>query len=300
MIKLNVVHFALTGFGNAVLKALLQDARVNVQAVFTLKYDQPFPYYQERQLLDECIERGIACHYDVNVSSQTGFGLLKTYSPDLVIVSTFKQIIKKNVLALPPLGVINFHPSLLPKYRGPCPSNAALINNETVTGVTVHYMTEEVDEGDVLLQKSIPIEESDYDGKLRQKLAQLSASMVPEIIDMFAGLKKPNGMRQDHSLATLAPKPIPEDGHLENVADLHLIARKVRALNPIPGTSFLLGDRRVPVNRFSWLQDDRHDGIYDQDNAIIVTINSRSIMLYKQLNGDAVSGLSCSLSGTKL
>lgn len=282
MIKLNIILFALTGFGNATLESLLQDDRVKVQAVFTAKYDQPFPYYQQGQLLDECIERGITCHYDVNVNSENGIALLKTYSPDLIIVSTFKQIIKENVLGLPRLGVINFHPSLLPKYRGPCPSNAALLNDETVTGLTVHYASEGIDGGNVLLQKSIPIEERDNDGRLRQKLASLCAATVSEVIDMFSTPHTPIGAPQDYSKASLAPKPAVEDGYLEKVADLDMIRRKIRALNPFPGTSFLIGEQRIAVDRFEWAKDHRPDGIYDQIDVITLIINSRVMNLHKR------------------
>jgi methionyl-tRNA formyltransferase len=279
--KLNVVLFALTGFGNTVLEALLKDARVNMEAVFTVKYDHPFPYYAEQQLLELCDKRQVTCYYGVQIRSDEGIALLRQHAPDLIIVATFKQILAQNVLGLPRLGVVNLHPSLLPRYRGPCPTHAALLNDEAVAGVTAHYVTEKLDEGNILSQRSVAINEMDNDGQLRQKLARLAGEMIPELIGMFAGFTKPAGRLQDHSLATLAPRPTAEDGYLELAADIPTIRRKVRAFNPLPGTSILVGERRVTVDRFELYQNSRADGLYDNDNFIDLIIDSQAIRLYK-------------------
>ena len=104
--NLRVVLFALTGFGNAVLEALLIESNIEVEAVFTTRYDHPFPYYEERQLIELCNERGVNYYYGVNVCSDEGIELLRKHQPDLIIVATFKQILKQNVLRLPTLGVV--------------------------------------------------------------------------------------------------------------------------------------------------------------------------------------------------
>lgn len=280
--RLKVILFALPGFGNPVLNALLQDHRVQMEAVFTVKYDQPFPYYPERQLTDVCYEQGITCYAGVNVSSPVGLECLTKHAPDLILVATFKQILKAPVLQLPKLGVVNFHPSLLPRYRGPCPTNAVIANGETSTGVTVHFVTEQLDAGNVLLQRSIHIPDSFYDGQLRQKLAQLSGEMVPEVVALFADHRRPEGSPQDHQWATFAPKPTTEDGYLDWTDDINAISRKLRALNPIPGTSILIGDKRVWVDRFEVFGDSREHGLYADDNFIDLVRNNRAIRLFKK------------------
>jgi methionyl-tRNA formyltransferase len=280
--KLNIILFALTGFGNPVLHALLRDNRVNLQAVFTVKYDQPFPYYEERQLLDECSEKGINCHYDVKVSSDIGLKLLEKYSPDLIIVATFKQILKEEVIKLPKLGVVNFHPSLLPKYRGPSPTNAVLLNNERMTGVTVHYMTKDIDEGDILLQRSANIVDVENDGFLRKKLANIYGELVPDLVDLFIGSEAPKGTPQDHHLATPAPRPDATRGYLELACDVDKIRNMMRAYNPLPGTSILVGDKRYVVDRFEEIRDERVDGLYENTDYIDVIVNSRAIRLFKK------------------
>jgi methionyl-tRNA formyltransferase len=280
--KLRVVLFALTGFGNPVLEALLNESGIEVEAVFTVKYEHPFPYYEERQLIELCADRGVTCYYGMNVCSEEGVELLHKHEPDLVIVATFKQIIKDNVLRLPTLGVVNLHPSRLPRYRGPSPTNAVLMNDEKITGVTLHYVTEKLDEGNILLQKSIFINQEDNDGRLRQKLAKLAAEMIPEVVEIFIGFNKPAGMPQNNSEACYAPRPAVEDGYLELVTDIHTIRRKVRAYNPLPGTSILIGEERICVDRFEFIKPDRPDGTYENNNSIDILLNSQAIRLYKK------------------
>lgn len=280
--RLKVVLFALTGFGNTVLASLLEDDRVDVGAVFTVKYDHPFPYYQEQQLIEFCSQRQVSCYHDVNVNSSEGLALVGKHAPDLIIVATFKQILKETVLSLPKLGVVNIHPSLLPNYRGPCPTNAAILNDEKTTGITIHYVTETVDEGNVLVQRSLGIGKEETDGELRQRLASLAGEMMAELIGKFAGTNKPVGTLQDHSRASHAPRPMAEDGYLEQAKDVHIIQRKIRALNPIPGTSILVGDRRVAIDRFEVLQNNGADGIYENGNAIDLIMGSQTIRLFKK------------------
>ena len=279
---LRVVLFALTGFGNPVLKALLMDARVHVEAVFTVKYDQPFPYYEEQQLIELCDERDVKCYHGVNVSNVEGIRLLHEYSPDLIVMATFKQILKNNVLNLPALGVINFHPSLLPKYRGPCPTNAALNNGEKITGVTVHYVTNELDEGNILLQRSIDIHENDNDGQLRKKLALLAGELVPNCVDLFIGFIPPLGVPQDHTSVSFAPKPTTEDGYLELATSIEVLQQKIRAFNPLPGTSILIGDERISIERYGLLDTIMPDGIHESTESIDISLNSQAIRLYKK------------------
>ena len=281
--KLNVVLFALTGFGNSVLEALLEVSQVSVSAVFTVRYTNPFPHYEEQPLHALCAERGVACFTDMRVSSDAGIALLRQHSPDLIIVATFKQILAQNVLCLPRLGVVNLHPSLLPRYRGPCPTNAALLNDDEYTGVTAHYVTEKLDEGDILLQRSISIRDVVDDGQLRQVLAKLAGQMVPDLIGMFDGFVKPVGVPQDHRLASHAPRPTVEDGHLELATDIQTICNKVRAFNPLPGTSLLVANARIAVDRAECFQSDNCDGLCDHGDYLELVVNSQAIKLHKRL-----------------
>jgi len=278
--KIKVVLLALTGFGNPVLEALIRNCAVKVEAVFTVKYDNPFPYYDEDHLQAHCAKRRITCYCDVKLRSSEGLALLSKHSPDLIIVATFKQILSPDILDLPPLGVVNLHPSLLPRYRGPCPTNAVLLNDEEITGVTAHYVVEKLDEGDVLCQRSISIHNVMNDGDLRRRLARLSGEMVPDLIQSFTDFVRPVGTPQNHEQATLAPRPLPEDGYLEQATDISTIRRKMRAFNPLPGTSILVGNRRVAVNQFELRVDNRANGVYDREEFVDVVMNAQAIRLF--------------------
>ncbi len=280
--KLRIILFALPGFGNPVLASLMKDDRVDVVAVFTVKYKTPFPYYKEKQLNVVCEDYGIPCYYGIKVTSVEGLNLIHSLSPDLILVATFKQILKQNVLDIPQLGVVNFHPSLLPKYRGPCPTNAALFHGEKYTGVTAHFVTSGIDDGDILLQKIVTIEETWVDSELRHKLADLSGDMVPDLIDLFINFERPSGKPQDHEKASSAPKPIVEAGYLESAPDIEMIQRQIRAFNPIPGTSVLVGERRIFVDRFERVSIDQDDGVFECQDYIDLVIRSEAIRLFKR------------------
>jgi methionyl-tRNA formyltransferase len=244
---LRVVLLGLTGFGNTVLEALLADARVRVVAVFTHRYDGPFPYYDEQSLIDCCARHGVTCHHDVTVGSEAGLQRMRSASPDVVLVATFKDILREAVLSVPRLGVVNLHPSLLPRHRGPCPTQAALLAGDAWSGVTAHYAGSGVDDGDIILQRRVAIADVPTDGELRRRLAAVAAAMVPDLISLWQNGARPAGAPQDPSHATHAPRPRPEDGFLELVPSADDLCRRVRALTPLPGTSIATGSGRVPV-----------------------------------------------------
>jgi methionyl-tRNA formyltransferase len=252
---MNVVLFALTGFGNPVLEALLAHPRVRVPGVFTQRYDGPFPYYEERQLVDLCAERAVPCYPDVKVGESEGLVRLRALAPEVILVATFKQMLTAPVLAAATRGVVNLHPSLLPRHRGPCPTHAALRCGDVTTGVTAHHVTPGVDDGDILLQRQVPISELDDDGALRRRLATLAGAMVPDLLDLWESAAAPSGQPQDASRATYAARPRPEDGYLERLPTAAAIARAVRALTPWPGASIAVGGDRVPVERCRLLPD---------------------------------------------
>ncbi|MBN1688176.1 MAG: hypothetical protein JW893_03675 [Candidatus Omnitrophica bacterium] len=208
---MKIILFSLTGFGNTVLPALLNIPDVWVTAVFTTIYKNKFPYYEEEALVDLCKRMKITCSGEKILNS---VDLIKTLEPDLIIVATFAQIVPRQIINIPKFGIVNIHPSLLPKYRGPCPFYAVVKNKEKETGVSIHYLTEELDAGDILLQRSLPLSESDTENRVIQKTAVLAASMIPDLIDLFRGGKIPQGWPQDPRLVTYAPKVIRGDSVL--------------------------------------------------------------------------------------
>ncbi len=169
---------------------------------------------------------------------------LAGWKPDLIAVAAFGRILPSAILSLPPLGCINVHGSLLPKYRGAGPIQWAIINGETETGITTMLMDEGMDTGSILLQEVIPITPDDTAGTLSPRLAELGGRLlVKTIAQLKAGTLVPRP--QDSSRATLAPLLKKEDGAIDWALPAADLANRVRGLSPWPGTYTTLtgGDR---------------------------------------------------------
>lgn len=115
------------------------------------------------------------------------FDLLKSINPDIIVVVAYGKLIPKNVLDFPKLGCVNVHGSLLPKYRGASPINAAIINGEKITGITTQYMEEGIDTGDMILKESIEIGENETYGELLDKLAQIGGRLLIDKLEQIQG-----------------------------------------------------------------------------------------------------------------
>jgi methionyl-tRNA formyltransferase len=175
---------------------------------------------------------------------------LRTIAPDVVVVVAFGQILSKDVLDAPKLGCVNVHASLLPKYRGAAPIQHALMNGETVTGITTLYMTEQLDAGDVLLQKRIAILPEDTYGTLYNKLAVLGAETL---VETLARLERgeTQGIPQNHAEATRAPSLKKDAGQIDWQQSATAIVNLVRATNPRPGAFTTIAGKTLKIWRAS-------------------------------------------------
>ena len=159
---------------------------------------------------------------------------LEQLRPQAIIVVAYGRIIPQWMIDLPPLGNLNAHASLLPKYRGAAPIQWAIANGETVTGVTTMRIDAGLDTGDMLLQAEIPIAEEDTAVTLSPKLAQLGAALMVETLQRLeAGKLSPTP--QDHAHATLAPVLKKEDGRIDFLRSAHEIHNRLRGFQPWPG-----------------------------------------------------------------
>jgi len=167
-----------------------------------------------------------------NLKLDDFFYSLKELNPDLSVVVAFR-ILPEKIFSLPPLGTINLHASLLPKYRGAAPINWALINGETKTGLTTFYIQKKVDTGDLILQKEIDILPEETFGELHDRLATLGADFLFQTLDLIEkGEAKPT--KQDHALASPAPKITREHGQIDWSKEATQIKNQIRGLSPIP------------------------------------------------------------------
>ncbi len=162
---------------------------------------------------------------------------LQAWQPDLIAVTAFGQILRQNVLDLPHFGCINVHASLLPRWRGAAPIQAALLQGDAQTGVTIMRMDAGVDTGPMLAQRVEVIKPEDNASVLAARLARLGADLLVETLPAYlAGNLQPQP--QDANLATRAPMIRKEDGLLSFDQPAQALAWKVRAFQPWPGTYF--------------------------------------------------------------
>jgi methionyl-tRNA formyltransferase len=173
---------------------------------------------------------------------------LQAWQPDLIVVAAFGQILRPAVLDLPRFGCLNVHASLLPRWRGAAPIQAAILNGDSETGVTIMRMDPGVDTGLVLSQRLIPISPDDTAGSLSDKLAALGAQLL---IDTLPGYLNGTILPQPQAQAqpTYAPMLKKEDGQLDFTQPAEALARRVRAFNPWPGTYTLWHGQILKVHR---------------------------------------------------
>ncbi len=160
---------------------------------------------------------------------------IESIKPEVLVVVAYAHKIPYWLLTLPPLGSMNVHASLLPRYRGASPVAAALLNGDAEAGVSIMRLAEGWDTGPVFRQRSIPIEPHDNAGTLTDKLASLGASLLVEVLQLrVRGMITP--VRQKEALATYAPRLTKEDGRIDWSKPASRLAREVRAYTPWPGS----------------------------------------------------------------
>ena len=158
---------------------------------------------------------------------------LRALAPDLVVVVAFGQILRANVLAVPPHGCLNVHGSLLPRHRGAAPVTAAILAGENETGITLMQMDKGMDTGPIIAQATCPIMPDDTTATLREQLCQLGAGLLIETLPAWlAGEIVPRP--QDNSLATYCRPIAKSDGQLDWRRPAKELARQVRAYIPWP------------------------------------------------------------------
>ncbi len=159
---------------------------------------------------------------------------IRALMPDVIAVMAYGQILPRDVLEIPRIACVNLHASLLPRWRGAAPIQAAIAAGDSETGITVIYMDEGLDTGDILLQRKTDILPTDTGGSLHDRLAQIAPEAMLESLRLLAKGDPPR-IRQDNALSTYAPKLTRQDGKIDWSEPAEVIERKIRAFNPWPG-----------------------------------------------------------------
>ncbi|MGB2963235.1 MAG: methionyl-tRNA formyltransferase [Anaerolineales bacterium] len=183
-----------------------------------------------------------------DVNSNPALDQMKSWNPDLIIAAAFGQILSPDLLALPKHGCLNVHASLLPRWRGASPINAAILHNDSYTGITIMKMAEGLDDGPILTQNTTPIDPEETAGSLSGRLSLLGGELLVKTIPPYiSGDIQPQP--QDHSQATYAPLLKKKNGELDTHQTAEQLARKVRAYSPWPGTFTFWRDQRLIIHQ---------------------------------------------------
>ena len=193
----------------------------------------------------KAIELGLKVIEVENLKSEEFESALKELKADLFVVVAFR-ILPKNILEIPKIGSINLHASLLPKYRGAAPIHWAVINGEEETGFTIFFLDEKVDTGNIVLQKKIPISDTETTGEVYARLMAVGSDKLLESIDLIESgnydLKK-----QDDSKATPAPKLFNENTRIDFGKTAKEVNNLIRGLNPFPVAWTTWNNKKVKI-----------------------------------------------------
>jgi len=190
-------------------------------------------------------ELGLEVYQPVNINQESAHEKIKTWHPDLICVAAFGQILSQDLLTLPRYGCLNVHASLLPRWRGASPINAAILHGDTNSGVTIIKMSPGLDDGPILTQRSFDILSDETAGTLSDRLAAAGAELLLETIPAYVE-GKIKLQPQDSSLATYAPLLKKQSGQLDFNLSARSLTLKVRAYSPWPGTfTFWKGTRLI-------------------------------------------------------
>lgn len=200
---------------------------------------------------------GIATIQPEKLRQPEAFEALQAWRPDVIVVTAYGQILRQNVLDLPRFGCINVHASLLPRWRGAAPIQAAVLHGDSETGVTIMKMDAGMDTGAILSQQVVAIEPHDTAGSLAQRLAVVGADLLVATLPAYLQGEMP-AREQEAALATRAPLIHKEDGLLDFTQPAEGLARAVRAYQPWPGTFLPWAGGLLKVLQAHVIEDDAH------------------------------------------
>ena len=256
---MRIVFMGTPDFAVGALEAIIQ-AGHQVLAVVT-QPDKPKGRGKEMQFtpVKTCaVKYDIPVFQPVKIKEPEAVEMLRTYNADLFVVAAFGQILSEEILIMPKYGCVNIHASLLPKYRGAGPIQWAIIGGEKETGITIMQMEKGLDTGDILLQKSIPIDEKETGDSLHDKLAVLGAELIVDAIPKIeAGLLTPIRQKdEDSSYAKMLQKSM---GKIDWERPAVQIERLIRGLNSWPSAYTSYHGRILKIWESSLVQSFEND-----------------------------------------
>lgn len=248
LMSTSVVFMGTPEFAVPILQSLIDNPEYDVQAVLT----QPDHHIGRKRTLHKSPVKELAEQYNIEVlqpaklSKSPEMEKIISLQPDLMITAAYGQFLPTKLLAAAKIAAINVHGSLLPKYRGGAPIQYSIINGDKETGVSIMYMVKKMDAGDIISQRSIPIEDTDDSGTMFKKLSLLGRDLLSETLPkLISGDVNP--VAQDPDKVVFSPNITSEQEQIDFRLPAHLIDAKVRGLRPAPLGNMIIDGLRTKI-----------------------------------------------------
>lgn len=298
MKNLKVIFMGTPDFSIAPLEYLIENT--NVVLVVT----QPDKTVGRKETLEQSPVKRVAISHNIDVFQpekiRKEYEIISEINPDLIITCAYGQILPKALLDIPRLGCINIHGSLLPKYRGASPIQSSILNGETKTGITLMYMDEQMDTGDIISQIEVPIEPLDDTGSLFTKMSDAAVKLLKETLPKIAGGTN-DRIKQDDNLATYTKMIKREDEKINFNDKADVIINKIRALSPNPGAYFIYNQNEIKVFKAHKTPDKIEVGkIIYKKREMLIGCQDASISLEEiKPSGKKIMNITAFLNGAK-
>lgn len=244
----SVVFMGTPEFAVPILQSLIDNPEYDVQAVLT----QPDHHIGRKRTLHQSPVKELAEQYNIEVlqpaklSKSPEMEKIINLQPDLMITAAYGQFLPTKLLAAAKIAAINVHGSLLPKYRGGAPIQYSIINGDKETGVSIMYMVKKMDAGDIISQRSIPIEDTDDSGTMFKKLSLLGRDLLLETLPKLIN-GDVNPVAQDPDKVVFSPNITSEQEQIDFRLPARLIDTKVRGLRPAPLGNMVIDGLRTKI-----------------------------------------------------
>jgi len=236
--------------GLPALERITNDPQFELQAVVT---SQDRPSGRKNKMQPTPVARlasglGVKLYKFDDINSKIAIEKIRQLHPEIIILSDFSQIISKELINLPKFGILNIHPSLLPKYRGPTPVATAILNGDKTTGVTIIKLNEKIDAGEILSQLEIKITPSDNNDKLKKRLAEYGADLLAETVPYYiAGEIQPSVQKEEKT--SMTKKFNKNDGKIVSQISAEKIIRMIKAFTPWPGVFVESNGKKILITK---------------------------------------------------
>lgn len=278
-----IVFMGTPAFSAPILKMLADEGHTIVSVV--TQPDRPVgrkKIMTPTPVKEQALELGLPIYQPEKLKDPEQAQKILDLEPDLIVTAAFGQILPSAILQAPPLGAINVHASLLPEYRGGAPIHQAIIDGKKETGVTIMYMVDRLDAGDIISQTTVPIEETDHTGSMFEKLSTAGMDLLKETLPSIIDGTNPR-IPQDESRVTFARNISREQERIDWQLSAVEIYNQVRGLHPWPVAFTTLSGANVKL-WWTEIADSQKDGAPGEiveltKDAIIVRTGSGTLAI---------------------